>query len=548
MPVRTCVTPTGKFIYGIHRPEYDVDNLRKNNEIKSLGKLPDGTDHKNSINFPMEDIHIQKADTIFEIPNAFPFKGTTYIQKRWADEKASNISSISLNTTPRFSWTQILSEWAGQADVPLKKINKLWDSIPEAIQLTIASTSSDKNDLIFLAKKVCEFVYDDQYQPLGLKYHTDKKGRVRPLINHPIIFESLVNNPYLPDSYKEAMVLRPGVQGNSPIVGEFCGKSNSHVYEYLRANSYIPWGHYAANMANDSIRYDIQSLQMEDITGMRHLFYQRIYIHLARQLNISLKHNKQTLSNNELENLRKRITNKLEATKEHLNFDCNLWGWNFGFDYTPNHYRLHASHQQIHQQYAMIPKAVPTEDNSFFSHIQSYACGDLVADFIRQYYQETGHSFFEDYVQAIKTNRRIDSQEEGPHELIIYSDEHVMIFVPKAQTSQWEIQIMPLQAIGNILEADTSMRQALDRALYITAKVLASLNAKLVTHIEYASRFSPVSTDQRLIIAFLPRMPESPGAFSEAQLRWINGHYPEDFAAACRSKLPDILETLNFST
>jgi hypothetical protein len=27
------------------------------------------------------------------------------------------------------------------------------------------------------------------------------------------------------------------------------------------------------------------------------------------------------------------------------------------------------------------------------------------------------------------------------------------------------------------------------------------------------------------------------GAFSEAQLRWINGHYPEDFASACRLQI-----------
>ncbi len=41
--------------------------------------------------------------------------------------------------------------------------------------------------------------------------------------------------------------------------------------------------------------------------------------------------------------------------------------------------------------------------------------------------------------------------------------------------------------------------------------------------------------DQRLLYSFLPKLPESPGAFSETQLRWINGHFPEDFAAACRA-------------
>ena len=46
--------------------------------------------------------------------------------------------------------------------------------------------------------------------------------------------------------------------------------------------------------------------------------------------------------------------------------------------------------------------------------------------------------------------------------------------------------------------------------------------------------------EQHLLYVFLPRLPESPGGFSEAQLRWINGHYPEDFAAACREQLDDL--------
>ncbi|MEZ4604793.1 MAG: hypothetical protein R2861_15745 [Desulfobacterales bacterium] len=36
----------------------------------------------------------------------------------------------------------------------------------------------------------------------------------------------------LPDAYKEAMVLKPGIQGNSPIVGE--SLNNTHVFEYMR--------------------------------------------------------------------------------------------------------------------------------------------------------------------------------------------------------------------------------------------------------------------------------------------------------------------------
>ena len=59
----------------------------------------------------------------------------------------------------------------------------------------------------------------------------------------------------------------------------------------------------------------------------------------------------------------------------------------------------------------------------------------------------------------------------------------------------------------------------------------------MITVIEFSKRFDIADRDQRLHYSFLPRLPESSGAFSEAQQRWINGHYPEDFAAACRLKL-----------
>ena len=543
MPVRTCVTPEGKFVYGIHRPQYFVDNLRKNNSIQPLGQFLNGNLHENHVNFPQGNINIQQADIIYEIPNPFPFKGTTFIQKRWADEKKSNPETIILKSHSGFSWTETFVKWAETAGINTEKVSSLWNHLPDSIMLTIASTSSDKNDLVCLAHHVCDFIYDHNNQPSGLKFQKKPNGKIVPIIHHPIIFETLVNNPHLPDIYKEVMVLRPGVQGNSPIVGEYENK-DSHTFEYLRANSYIPWGHYAANMANDSIRYDIESLSFEDMTGMRHLFYQRVYIHLAQQLGIAINHHHKPLSPDELEKLRQKINDQMKLCSKKLSFDANLWGWNFGFGYSQDHYRLHASHQQIHQQYAMIPTHVST-NNEQMPFISGYTCGDLVADFIQQFKQETNTSFFDAYEQAIKKNKRIDTPEAGPHELIIHSDDQVMIFIPKAQTSQWEIQIMPLLPIGNILEADIKMRQSLDKAILITAKILAKLNAKLVTHIEYASRFKNEPTDQRFILAFLPRMPESPGAFSEAQLRWINGHYPEDFASICRAKLFDILETFD---
>ena len=88
------------------------------------------------------------------------------------------------------------------------------------------------------------------------------------------------------------------------------------------------------------------------------------------------------------------------------------------------------------------------------------------------------------------------------------------------------------------------MRQSLDRALLIAMRILAAMGAAMVTVFEYSKRFHRLASTQRLLYVFLPRLPESPGAFSEAQLRWINGHYPEDFALACRLRLENVLGQL----
>jgi hypothetical protein len=90
---------------------------------------------------------------------------------------------------------------------------------------------------------------------------------------------------------------------------------------------------------------------------------------------------------------------------------------------------------------------------------------------------------------------------------------------------------------GNIVECDAALRRSLDLGLLTAQRVLAGLGARMVTSIEYGKRISVGDNNQPLLYALLPRLPESPGAFSEAQLRFINGHYPEDFAAACRAQL-----------
>ncbi len=84
---RTCVGKDGRFIVGVHAPEFEVKNLRDSDHFASLGALEDGTAIDNQVNFPSGDIFEPKADRIYEIPNAFPFRGTTYINSAWADAK-----------------------------------------------------------------------------------------------------------------------------------------------------------------------------------------------------------------------------------------------------------------------------------------------------------------------------------------------------------------------------------------------------------------------------------------------------------------------------
>jgi hypothetical protein len=177
--------------------------------------------------------------------------------------------------------------------------------------------------------------------------------------------------------------------------------------------------------------------------------------------------------------------------------------------------------------------------------MSAYCCGDLVTEVIEQYRNRYKSDFFPDYQKAIFANSRMDERSDLSADLIVHRDERVILFVPKAQTSQWELQLMPVidsnnSCPGNILECDTAMRQSLDKGILKAQQALAGLGAQMVTSIEYSKRLGQNQSKgliQPLLYAFLPRLPESPGAFSEAQLRFINGHYPEDFAAVCRKQL-----------
>ncbi|MCP4118328.1 MAG: hypothetical protein GY737_23595 [Desulfobacteraceae bacterium] len=534
MVPRSCVGKDGCFIVGIHDPGFKVANLRENDHLCPLGALPDGTPVENRANFPKGDVEEPHADRIYEIANPFSFRGVTYVNSRWADRTADAPESILLPGAEEVSFLSTLEGWFLKNGIEGKHPGDLVRLLPRPMRMALADTSTDPGELVALAKGCCSFIFEEgKTTPTGLAFKGDTPDKAIPEIHDHTLFEIIANNPFLPDTYKRAMVLTPGVQGTSEIVGEWQAE-DSHVFEYLRTNSYIPWGHFAANTADDTVRYKIRDLTLADMKGMRHLCYQRIYAMTAQQLGIPLPGQRQTLSEQALENLRLAVRRRLDEGDCDLRFNGSLWGWNFGFGFAQSGYRLHASHQQIHQQYAMVPAAVTAENGR---PVASYACGDLVADFAKQYRQETDKGFFDNYLAAIRSNTRTDGHPDRASSLVVHEDDNTILFVPKAQTSQWELQLMAKRPCGNILEADTAMRDSLDRGILMALTALEALGARMVTNIEYSKRFDSKDTDQRLLYSFLPRLPHSPGAFSEAQLRWITGHYPEDFALACRSRL-----------
>jgi len=540
MKLRTCVAPSEKFVYGVHEPSFSVDNLRETDAVLPLGQMPDGQTVWNRDNFPHGPVKEIDADDVFEVANPFPFRGTTYILKKSADRLANDPSRIHLSKPVQTSFHEFIRNQFPEIELPDEHLNRMFRDLPDSMKLALAVTSTDPEDLIRLAFSCCEFVHDSgSGQPIGLQFEARQDDPPRPMVHDHRLFDAIANNRYLPDVYKEIMVLRPGVQGGSEIVGEWKDPdSDSHIVEYLRRNSYIPGGHYAANMAHDAIRYRMADLTLRDIIGMRHLYYQRTFIRVATELNLPVPNSHMGLKVPEIETLRKGCMSAISSGSR-LPFSSTLWGWNFGFDYAPSRYRLHASHQQIHQQYALVPDTVGT-DTSPDGAMLSFGCGALIGEFIDSYRQETGSPFFPAYLKAIRKNSRMDGASDRPQSLVVYRDDRVMVFVPKAQTSQWELQLMPTVPVGHILEVDTHMRRSLDKGIFIAMQVLNRLGARMITVFEYPKRFDRQDPDQYLIYAFLPRMPESPGAFSEAQLRWINGHYPEDFAAACRGQLASI--------
>ncbi|MEE4164825.1 MAG: hypothetical protein V2I35_02420, partial [Desulfocapsaceae bacterium] len=460
--MRTCISPEGVFSYGIHKPSYQVRNLRVRTQVEQLGYSRAGANVDNHCNYPNGDIHVSGADWIYEIANPFSFLGTTFIGKSWADSSADNYERIRIPRQQDMSLSRLLA--SEQLD------KSLISRFPRPLLLSLATCSTDPADLIQLAYLCCRFTTTESGTVQGLQYGSDSGNEesLRPEISDNDLFEAVANNPALPDHYKIAMVVRPGAQGGSEIIGDYHDGRDTHIYEYLRKNSYIGGGHYAANMADDAIRYDIDSLNGQDMTGLRYLYYQRTYVRLAAALGIQLQGN--SFSEETLEDLRLHLQDAVK--RQEVDLTATLWGWNFGFDFSSSGYRLHASHQQVHQQYALIPGSIETYHDGFSpsaGNCKPFSSGDMITECVQAYHSCYGKHFFDDYLQAINTNKRMDGRNDKPSSLVIWEDENVMLFVPKAQTSQWELQLMSKpdrqgRWPGNIIETDTATRRSIDMA------------------------------------------------------------------------------------
>ncbi len=525
MNLRTCVSESGNFRYGIHKPDYKVVNLRAKKHEKVLGHFGDieitNHDDKYFNNFPEDEVSKSKG-WVFEVPNAFPFMGSTFILKSNADD-------------PKFKQKPI-SQDAAQIDIK---------SLSDPITLAFGQASRDPAALAELANLSCVFENDAAGSPVGIAYIEKKGEPVRDIIQKDL-FEVLANNSFLPDEFKRIMVLDPGAQGPSEIMGDYT-EGETNIFEYLRGNSYIPWGHYAANMAHNSIRYKAGDLTLSDIKGLRHLYYQRIYVQLAQKLEIPDVPAKRQLTTKELEFLRTEILKRDLST---LNFNASIWGQNFGYDYSLSGHKLHASHQQVHQQYALIPSSVTVfqdgKNEEPLDKLPTHVQGDDVAKFCLEYRQETGHNFFDDYVSALRANKRLDGVAERSNNLFIYDRNGVTLFVPKAQRSPWELQILVNNA-GNILEADAETRELLDKAILSALKILEKVGASMITAYEISGRFGAKGTGQKMLYSFLPVVPSSPAGWCEKQDRWIVGHYPEDFAKKCRENFIDLANRITYA-
>ena len=137
------VSPDGEFIWGVHTPSYRVKNLRQTDREQRLGSVTNQPPKTNAANFPHGDVDVENADQVFEIPNALPFRGATYITASWAEPKALRPELIALPKAQPSSMTTTLEKGLPNQALSRETLQHLITVLPEPIQLAMATTSTD---------------------------------------------------------------------------------------------------------------------------------------------------------------------------------------------------------------------------------------------------------------------------------------------------------------------------------------------------------------------------------------------------------------------
>src|SRR5210317_1541443 len=137
MKLRTCVTPDGKFIYGIHKPSFKVANLREEVFLQTLGLDDEDNPIENSANFPAGEVEELQGEWIYEILNPFPFRGATYIGKSWADSSAVDPKAIKLSEPGPTSMTDFLENLLRNKGISADELNQSFAELPETVLLAL---------------------------------------------------------------------------------------------------------------------------------------------------------------------------------------------------------------------------------------------------------------------------------------------------------------------------------------------------------------------------------------------------------------------------
>ena len=141
--LQSSITPEGRFRVGIHNPGYRVRNLREHDHPCTLGTLNDGRGVGNAANFPAGDIEVERARAVYEIVNALPFRGCTFIDAGWAAARAADPALIRIHPPGPVSLRQSLGEYCSP-----QAAREVIATLPLALRCALAATSTDPGELV----------------------------------------------------------------------------------------------------------------------------------------------------------------------------------------------------------------------------------------------------------------------------------------------------------------------------------------------------------------------------------------------------------------